>query len=352
MKKGNSIPVYMLIVPLFIVIGLIYGGIVQRFLPAAEVRGRTLTAVDFNYWYYSEYLDFTDENFDELETLGLTPGRNLSKQTCDGYGSWQDYFKQSAVTRISETEALLSRAEDDGYAFSEADEALFAAERERIDAYLSESGTSMQNYVQSYYDTSMTEKIFLRNLERDCLADAYKAVLLEEMEPSEAELESYIAEHTAPEEEEYSFADLYVIWFSAPTDRFTGVFETAQAEDLEVKAETLLALWQEIGGTEDAFLELAERFSESPDIDRANVDKDSLPDGLKEWCFAADRAPGDVTTTISEQGLWVVYYRSAGDSAYTVHCRERITQENYDNWLAAVLPDYPVRERFGMALAM
>ena len=352
MEKGKNIPVYMLILPLFVVIGLIYGGIVQRFLPAVTVDGHTYTAVDFNYWYYTEYLDFTDEHYDDLEEMGLTPGRDLSKQACDGYDSWQDFFQEAAMRRIAETEALMARAEDEGYSFTAEDEAVFAREREKIDAYLAESGTSMQNYVQSYYDVSMTEKIFLRNLERDCLADAYKTVLLSGMTPTEAELADYIDAHPAPAVEDYRLADLYVIWFAAPTDRFTGAFEQTQADDLKVKADALLSLWREAGGTEAAFAELAERFSEDPDIAREHVDKGLLPEELDAWCGAAERAPGDVTVSISEDGLWIVYYRASGESAYAVHCREQLAQEAYDNWLSSVLPDHPLRERFGMALAM
>lgn len=352
MKKLRKFPVYWLVVPLFLVIGLIYGGVIQRVLPAVTVHGNTYTAAAFNYYFYTEYLNFTDSHYDELDALGLEPGRDLSQQSCEGYGTWEDYFRQAALDRISEVEFLLSQAEEDGYAFSDADLGAYQEELDRIDAYLAEAGETLQQYIQAYYGASMTEKIFLKELKKCSQAESYRAVLMERLTPEAEVLEGYLQENPPLPEEDYALVSLYQAWFHGATDRFTGEFTDAQYQDLSVKADTFLVRWQAAGGGEEQFRTLAEKWSEDSQVLLTDVDKGTLPQEAEDWCYAGDRQPGDTTVCISQDGLWILCWLSAGESAWRVHTAQALAQESYQGLRADRQAEFAPQQRFGMQFAM
>lgn len=350
MKKTSSFPMYFLILPLVIVITLIYGGLVQRILPAVEVDGETYSVPEFNYYYFTEYLDFTDENYDQLEALGLDTSRALDRQSCQGYDSWEDYFKTAALERMAEVSLLLEQAEANGYAFTESDLRPYQEELDGIDAHCASAGITFESYLQAYYEASMTEDVFLEQLERDVRASAYKQALMSGFEPGEDAVAQWLAAN--PISDDYYLANLDVIWFEAVDDRFSGEFGKTQKADMEAKAQLLLDMWQEEGETETVFFSLAERFSESDVITYDNMDRGVLPEELDDWCFDSARQPGDTTWAVSEDGTWVIYYRGAGTAASQAEAVSQLLAQSYKEWYQEHSQGCVIRERFGMALAM
>lgn len=78
---------------------------------------------------------------------------------------------------------------------------------------------SLGDYFTSYYDTGMTQDLYLELYSDQILAESYRRALEEELGPSEADVEDYVAAlGTAAD---YT-ADLSLAYFEAEADRVSG----------------------------------------------------------------------------------------------------------------------------------
>ena len=56
-------PMYIILVPVVLVVVLLNSGLLQRLLPAAQVRGTSYRANQYNYYYFSAYRDFLNTDY-------------------------------------------------------------------------------------------------------------------------------------------------------------------------------------------------------------------------------------------------------------------------------------------------
>ena len=353
-KRLAHIPRYILFVPLIIFVILLYGGILQRFVPAVSVGTTKYTAAQFNYWYFEGYLDYVDTHYDELETLGLDTSRALDKQSMDENQTWEDYFRVLAEDRLQETEALLALADEYGISLTAEDLPEYSQRLAEADAECAESGSSLDDLVRSYYGYTMTVANYKNQLLRETGADAVLNAVTASLEPSQTDIEAYTASH--PELDDYNTANIRLIWFSPATDRFTNETGDTQILDMLAKTQLLLERWNEAGGDEDAFAELARRYSEHESASNGGeidgVLKGELCEELDDWLSSSERQSGDFTTNVTADGIWVVYYRGAGTSAAEIAARQALLDERVKAFLTEQKQSYSVKERFGMRIAM
>ena len=154
-------------------------------------------------------------------------------------------------------------------------------------------------------------------------------------DPTQAEAESYAAEH--PELDNYCTANIRVVYFAPAKDRFTGETGDAQLDDMQARADLLMERWTENGGDETAFADLAARYSEHDSAadggEMDGVQKGTLPESLDSWLFDPARKGGDVTTSVTDDGVWVVYYCSSGASAAVLAAQQQLLDERVEAYL-------------------
>ncbi len=353
-ERLAKLPRYLVFLPLILFVILLYGGILQRFVPALSVGGTKYTSAQFNYWYYESYLDYVDAHYDELDALGLDTSRPLDKQQREGGQTWEDYFRLQAEETLRQTEALLAVADEYGVSLEAEDLPEYALRLADADAECAASGIKLDDYVRSYYGYSVTAANYKKQLLRETGADAVRAAVTESLRPTQAEAAAYAAEH--PELDDYFTADVRVIWFAPAADRFTGETGDTQLADMQARAALLMERWAADGGGETAFAGLAVRYSEhdsAPDGGKLDsVRKGDLPETLDSWLFDPTRQSGDTTVSATADGLWVVYYRGAGVSAAELSARQLLLDERVEAWLGEREESIPVKELFGMQIAM
>ena len=97
---------------------------------AVTVGDHKLTAAQYSYYFSVSYNDFLLENEDKLSAYGLDTSKTLAEQKISDEMTWEDYFKNKAMTNIVSTYATYDEAVKNGVTLSEEDQ-------KSIDAYLS-----------------------------------------------------------------------------------------------------------------------------------------------------------------------------------------------------------------------
>ncbi len=228
---------YIIIVPVIILIIILNTGVMQRMLPAARLHGRTLTPVQYNFYYFDYYNEFLAENELRLDELGYDTRLSNGSQMHESGVTWQEYFRQQAEAAMAEAFYYTDQAAAAGYTFTEED---LAPMRERLAeerVFQQENGISAKNYYVAYYGRGMTERAYKAELTRLYEARAYKQHLIETTPVDPAAAAAYEAAAAA----DYRAVDIRVITLDAIPDRGTGEIGAEQIAALEEKLGRLSA---------------------------------------------------------------------------------------------------------------
>ena len=104
------------------------------------------------------------------------------------------------------------------------------------------------------------------------------------------------------------------------------------------KAETLLDLWKSGKADEESFIELAMEHNTDPGSkENGGLYEDVYPgqmvEAFEEWCFHADRKPGDTGVVETEYGYHVMYYKEDGELSYRDFMIDNVlTNEAFEAW--------------------
>lgn len=194
--KGKLPPhvALIILIPVILVLLLLNTGWLQGMVPAVTVYGQSYSALEFRYYFYDAYYDYVNEHAEHLAELGLDVSKALKDQSFDGEQTWQDHFKAEALTALEEDTLLLEAAEEAGYTAQEEVQAACDARLEELRQYCVDTGLkSLGDYFTSYYDTGMTQDLYLELYSGQILAESYRKALEEELGPSEADVEDYVA---------------------------------------------------------------------------------------------------------------------------------------------------------------
>lgn len=358
--KQNKDPMlralYILLVPIVVLIIILNTGMLQRMVPAARVGGQSYSVVRYNYYYFDYYNRFLEEHETELEEIGYDPTVSDTRQFTDSGESWKAFFMREAEADMAETAYYYDLAAAAGYVFSE-EELLPVQERldEHAAAQLA-SGINAKNYYTAYYGAGMTEAAYTAELTRQVKAQAYQAYLIRSAEPTQAQIDAYIAENSIPD---YQTLNLRVITLEAQPDRETGEVGPEQLEALGKKLDRL-AVRYEAG---ESFEDLQAAFSSCTLGDRSgqleNATIAELPACIADgWITgaevkSADVLPGVWLTGISDHTGYFAILDSFGGSGPEREASLALGEEALLAQAAAEIEsNYPVRHmRFGMMLA-
>lgn len=346
--------VYIVLVPIVLLIILLNSGYLQRWLTAATVHGEAYKVVDYNYYYFDFYNTFLEENEARLDELGYDPNVEDSKQNYDADTTWKEFFQAQAEADLAETAYYCDLAQAEGYQFSEEELAPVAARLAENEAFYTAHNLSAKNYYISYYGSGMTEEIYTGHLTDQVRAQAYKAHLLETMEPDQAQMDQWLAQQQGAD---YQAVRLRVITLAALPDRETGAVGAPQLEALEQKLGLLVERYQSGSG----FDELQAAFSTCALGDDRGVvpvgTSANLPEVVADWCLAGQSGltPGDTFSGVDpETGIaYFVVLDGFGDSGVERDAAAELNAQAVEEQeSAAVAAEYPVvYSRFGMLLA-
>lgn len=349
MKKAHSmLPFYIILIPVVIFMFTLNSGVFQPHVKALTVGKHSLTAAEFNYYYYSVYIDFTNENYDKLAEIGYkTTSRPRNQRYAEGV-TWEDHFKELACERLVRVLVLNDLATEAGYAFTQSDYLPVADRLAEIEAFCAEFGVETKDYFKSYYGGGMNRECFETQLRLETQADAYAAYLAGTMEAADTQ---------ALLEDNESAVTIRTIYFAVAKDRFAKETTKTQWDDLAVKTTRLLYRWGEYGGEEAAFARLADSYSEEGNPVEGGLHEGLLRTELSEelagWCFDAGRKAGESTYIRTGSGDWIILYIDGGEAVLAETAERYGRREAVNDLIRERAANYTVTEGWlGMQLAM
>lgn len=355
--KGKLPPhvALIILIPVILVLLLLNTGWLQGMVPAVTVYGQSYSALEFRYYFYDAYYDYVNEHAEHLAELGLDVSKALKDQSFDGEQTWQDHFKAEALAALEEDTLLLEAAEEAGYTAQEEVQAACDARLEELRQYCVDTGLkSLGDYFTSYYDTGMTQDLYLELYSGQILAESYRKALEEELGPSEADVEDYVAAlGTAAD---YT-ADLSLAYFEAEADRVSGQPEQRQWDNAQTLGEAFLDRWAQVGGGTERFCAMAVAYTRAEEVPQDGVwtdmAADDLEDEVAQWCFQGQPAVGETALLQGEKGWWAVCYLGQGEDARAIQARQDLWQARYDQWRAQRQADRTTATHaLGMAIAL
>lgn len=168
-------------------------GFIQKRATAAIVGGNEYKVVDLDYFYYSTLNGYGNN----AESYGLDLKKPLDEQDAyDGY-TWHEVLTDNALSSLNSVSVLANKAREAGYELSEKGQDDVQKALLNAESYASLYGSSVEQFLKATYGKYMTVEDYTRILTEIQLAGEYGSKMMEDMEVSEEEINTFYQEHTA-----------------------------------------------------------------------------------------------------------------------------------------------------------
>lgn len=163
----------------------------------------------------------------------------------------------------------------------------------------------------------------------------------------EAETGYYVIEFIEKNDLHYNTVDVRHILVAPQDTSNETAWEVALKAAEEYKAE-----WEELGGTEEAFAEVAVKHS----VDEGsaangglyeNVFKGQMTSEFEDWCFDPARKSGDSGIVKTSYGYHVMYFCGEAETFYDYAVTESVKDARYSDYIDALTDGAEVSELFG-----
>ena len=276
---------------------------------AAEINGKTYSAAEVNYYYWTNYYTFCNTYGSYLSYMGLDTSLPLGDQQYSEDMTWEDYFKEQAKTTMIQIQSICEEAKEAGFELDE--DALHEIEHsiEDLDATAESAGfASVKQYLTAGYGKGMTEEIM-----RECLTDVYTANLYyqeiyESFTYTDEELEEYYTENA----DSFDYIDYSYYLVSAEADEEGNVSEDAMAA-AKATADSIIAGVDSVETFENHVAASGEDVSATTTTTAGA----SLNTNFAEWLLDDSRTAGDCTVIeVENSGCYVVYFSGRNNNHY------------------------------------
>lgn len=332
----------------------------------ARAGDYTLTNSQLQMFYWTEVRNFLSSYGAYATYLGLDTTKPLDVQSCPMAEipcTWQQFFLASALNSWRNYQAAAAEAERTGY---------------QLDAELQEQlDTAVDNLEASavYYGYDSAEALLASDIGNGAEMDDYLHFLnlyyngsmyfadaCEENAPTDEEVEAYFTENEAAYEASgLSRSDKYVdvrhvliMPEGATSENIrTETFEDAAWEASRVKAEELLAQWEQGEKNEDTFAAMAVEHSQDGSASSGGlytgVTQGQMVEAFDAWCFDEARQPGDFGLVKTEFGYHLMYFVGSRP-VWQDYARSDLANARANLLLNEMLEKYPMEAEFDKIL--
>lgn len=313
-----------------------HSGIISRYTTALKVKDTKLSVSDMEYYYQTavnEYYNQEQYYAQQYQQMGMEfptsfdPSVPYTEQYVDPDAeekqTFHDYFLEAAKTRAMQVIATNAAADAANYTLSE------AAQKELDEAKASLKNQSQNNgfanvgaYLKAVYGRGMTEKIYMKNLERYVRYSDYQQTALNAMgDYSDEELNAYYDENPdSLDSYTYHYAYLDGSVASTTDDDGNTVEPTDEAKEAAMAAakkdaEALLAAVKAGGNTaassDQAFVDAAKEYTSSETLRSSVLGSNGVVSSIYgKWITDKDRKAGDAEMFESSSGYIVIEFLS------------------------------------------
>lgn len=283
---------------------------IRKNMAAVTVDSEKFTAVDLNYYYFTTL----DQYSSYLSYFGVDASQDLdSAEYADGQ-SWGDYFRDSAVTMLTQTVSMYNHAMEEGYEISDEVQQQIDDYSASIDEYCENNAMTRDQFLESRYGSGMTDEIFMKHLTMVAVASDYSENYQQNHEYTEEELQSYYDEH----KKDINVASYEVLTVNADYSGIEGITEGSTDEAVEYTDEQTEQAMEAAKETANGFLDrvnagesltdIAAEYGENYYSKKTDASYSSYTDyTFNDWVFDEARVDGEASVVIDEaKNCWYV----------------------------------------------
>lgn len=305
------------------------GGTIQKHAAAMTVGEKSYSAVDLDYYYYSQY----NNVYSYASYYGLDTSVSLKEQEAYDGTSWYEYLRNAAKTSLTGVSMLAQEAEAAGYEISEDGQANIDEAMDSLDEACETYGVTANYYLSQMFGRYMTKSRYEKILTEYYYAYDYEDYKTNSFEVTDDEINDYYSEN----KDTLDTYDIDAYYIDATVDTQyddDGNEMEATEEDTQAAVDAAKEYADQLeaavkSSDEDKIAKLVEA---SEATDRSASEGSSVNSfTYADWVMSGDRKAGDVTTIASTtgsdedeeiQGYYVVRFNGrARDDYYPVNIR-------------------------------
>ena len=296
-KQKRSDRMYAAIFIVFLLVAAIVvtwnSGILQKRATAVTINGEKYTAAEVNYYYSSVYNQFLSSYGSYASMFGLDTSKSLKSQNYSEDKTWDEYFKEQAVSNMKFIHAILAKAEEENMTLDDEDMETFNTAVENLKSQATQYGYSYKSYLRVVYGSTMTASVFEQNLKDQILADKYASAYQESLSFTDEEIQAYYEEN----KNSYDLVNGEYVSISgsaeSTTDEEGNTVEpteeekTAAMEAAKETAEKIMAAYENGGDLEALAEEYGATYTSSDEMTYSSTYV------YGDWFFDESRTAGD-----------------------------------------------------------
>lgn len=296
---------------------------------AVQVGDTQYSPAEVNYFFKTSFNQIYNQYYSAFGssiTSLVDASKPLDTQMISEEQSWADMVFEQAKTDMRQVTVYYDAAIKAGYTLNDEDRASVETAKAQMQTYATaNSFSSLSKYLAAYFGKGMDEELFTRLSEKVALASRYSQDLLESLEYTDEELETYYQAHA----EELDYYDFYLYSVSTTNEKFS------ELEDDEAKKTAAHEAAEKIADAEDAaaFLENIGSFTgeEVTSYNITHLNPSSLGESYKEWVMDPSRKAGDTTVADTDTVSYALMYVGHDDNDYkTVSMRHILINAEAD----------------------
>lgn len=328
----------------------------------ARIGDHVLTNSQLQIYYWMEVQSFMSSYGSYAAYFGLDYTQPLDTQVCgltDTGETWQQFFLAGALNSWWNYQALAAEAEQAGYELEPA----VQAELESIPETMAQNAAiygfeSAEEFLAFNVGRGASMEDYLHFMELYYPGSLYYDAQIVANAPTAEEVEAYFTENEQAYIDsgltrEDKYVDVrHVLIMPEGADSSTirsETFDEAAWEASRVKAEELLAQWEEGDKSEDSFAQLAMENSQDGSASYGglytDVVKGQMVEAFENWCFDESRETGDYGLVETEFGYHLMYFVGSRP-VWTEYAESDLTNARASQILEDILMNYPIEVEF------
>ena len=289
-------------------------GYFRRNTVVMTVGDTEVTAMEYNYAYYSALNTFYSQYYYYASYIGFDLSSPLKGQACyfDSSMSWYDYFISQAKIQLEEVYLLYNKAVAAGKGeLSEESQKELDETFKDLEEAAEEEGMKLNKYIQAMYGPNITfEELKEYETRRAIAIDFYEAYM-DDLKYEDPEIEEFYGK----DKNTYDRVKYYS--YTAKADTTNNKSAKDVADDIKAASTNAETYLEALKARENADTFKAETYL----TEGATYTED---DDTSEWLFDKDRKAGDVTV------IKKAATSSSSSDTYTVVCFLERGKETYN----------------------
>ena len=321
-------------------------GVINRAATALKVGDTKISVAEFNYYYSMAFNEVSNQAYQYEQAYGYNPlgfdsslppdeQESTQKDEDGNVLTWDVVLKDRAVAIAQQTIGYYNEAVAAGTTLTDDQKAEINETVENYRTQAAENNYSLNAFLKTYFGAGFNEKIFVKQLEMELLAQNFTDA--KQKEVSDAITDETVSAEYKANQKEYDYADVryYSIAFKTLT-KAEGETDDALKTRQKAENDKLIAAAKEISAKatdENALIEAVKAYNDSKEdttkklvaTSYASLSSAIGADGA-DWVFAAGRKAGEVNTFASEKAANIVFVNKPAYTSNSVSVRHCLVE--------------------------